>query len=387
MNNIIVRRILWTTTLALVALSAGPSLDGYATSGRSWATSTVRYYVNARNKWMSESAAVAALQTGAAAWHEQSNANVQLSYAGTTTGTSLTMNYKAEVFFRDTTSSHVAEAYYWWDGSGRLVDGDIVFYEGSYQFFFGSGCANGIYLENVAVHEFGHVLGLLHSAVPGVTMQPAMQSYCDRTQLTLEPDDVDAIQSLYPPSSGGTTNTAPSVTITAPANNSSHAGGSAITFTGSASDTQDGNLTSSLRWSSSLAGQIGTGGNFTATLGAGTHVITASVTDRGNLTSVRQVTVTVSSTAPAPAPAPDPGTRSLSARGYKAKGGLQTVDLTWTGFSATMIDVFRNGVRVNTVQNQGRVTDMLNKKGGGSYTYKVCDAGTSSCSNNASVSF
>jgi thermitase len=77
---------------------------------------------------------------------------------------------------------------------------------------------------------------------------------------------------------------------------------------------------------------------------------------------------------------------TLTARGRKVKG-LQKVDLSWNGLSGSAIDVYRNSARVMGTPNDGAETDTINKKGGGSYTYRVCAAGTTTCSNNASVSF
>jgi hypothetical protein len=99
-----------------------------------------------------------------------------------------------------------------------------------------------------------------------------------------------------PPPAG---NTAPLVTIGAPANGASFAQGSPVTFTGTASDAQDGNLTPNLSWTSSRDGLIGTGGSFiTSSLSVGTHTVTAAVTDSGGLTGSAVVTVTI--TAPLP---------------------------------------------------------------------------------------
>jgi hypothetical protein len=98
--------------------------------------------------------------------------------------------------------------------------------------------------------------------------------------------------------SGG--NTAPSVSISSPANGSTHNQGASITFTGSATDAQQGNMAASLIWTSNLNGQIGTGGSFASSaLSGGVHVITASVTDAGGLTGSASVTITVIG-APAP---------------------------------------------------------------------------------------
>ena len=96
--------------------------------------------------------------------------------------------------------------------------------------------------------------------------------------------------------SGGGGNTAPQVTISAPADGSSFAEGTSISFAGSASDTEDGSLTSSLAWTSSLDGNLGSGGAFSATLSVGTHTVTAAVTDSGSLPGSAAITVTVTVT-------------------------------------------------------------------------------------------
>jgi len=95
------------------------------------------------------------------------------------------------------------------------------------------------------------------------------------------------------PGSGGGGNAAPAVTITSPADGASFTSGSSISFAGSASDAEDGDLTGSLVWTSSLDGPIGTGGSFSATLSDGTHTISAAVTDSGSLTGSASITLVV----------------------------------------------------------------------------------------------
>ncbi|HWC12905.1 MAG TPA: S8 family serine peptidase, partial [Acidimicrobiales bacterium] len=84
----------------------------------------------------------------------------------------------------------------------------------------------------------------------------------------------------------------------------------------------------------------------------------------------------------------DPGTTtfSLGATGYKVKG-VQKADLSWSGTTASDVDVYRNGAKITTTANDGAYTDDINNKGGGSYTYKLCEAGTSTCSNETTVTF
>ena len=93
-------------------------------------------------------------------------------------------------------------------------------------------------------------------------------------------------------------NTAPTVAIISPINDASWQGSGF--FYGSATDTEDGTISSRLTWTSSIDGALGTGASFNKVLSAGTHVITASVTDSGGLATSKQVSVTVSAANTAP---------------------------------------------------------------------------------------
>jgi hypothetical protein len=42
---------------------------------------------------------------------------------------------------------------------------------------------------------------------------------------------------------------------------------------------------------------------------------------------------------------------------------------------------------ITTTPNDGFYTDDINKRGGGSYTYQICEEGTATCSNEATVTF
>lgn len=77
---------------------------------------------------------------------------------------------------------------------------------------------------------------------------------------------------------------------------------------------------------------------------------------------------------------------TLSVNGYKVRG-LQKADLSWSGATSTNVDVYRDGALIVTTENDGFHTDNINKSGGGSYTYVLCESGTSTCSNQATVTF
>ena len=88
-------------------------------------------------------------------------------------------------------------------------------------------------------------------------------------------------------------NQAPTASITTPSDSATFTSGASILFEGSANDTEDGNLTDSLSWTSSLDGAIGSGASFSAVLSDGAHSITASVTDSGGSTGSATIGIIV----------------------------------------------------------------------------------------------
>jgi len=89
-------------------------------------------------------------------------------------------------------------------------------------------------------------------------------------------------------------NNVPAVTITAPPDGSAFEVGETVTFTGIASDVEDGDLSSALAWSSSIDGALGTGASLQiSTLSEGHHTITAQVTDSGGASGSDEIAVRV----------------------------------------------------------------------------------------------
>ena len=170
---------------------------------------------------------------------------------------------------------------------------------------------------------------------------------------------------------GGTTNSPPTASFTQSCRDLS------CDFTDTSTDS-DGTIAS---WSWNF------GDNTTSTAqnpshsyaAGGTYNVQLTVTDNAGGTSTTSQSVTVT--------APSTGGISLSARGYKVKGSKK-VDLSWSGATSNSVDVYRDSVKITTTANDGAYTDIINSRGGGSYTYKICEAGTStSCSNSTSVTF
>ena len=390
-------RLLTTTICTVLTISAlGVRVKSYTTNGHTWGTNQVVYYVNPSNLYVSDSAAISAIQTAAAAWHDQSGANIQLVYGGTTSGSSLTWNNKNEVFFRNDSVGYIGETYWWYDGTGHLVDADIVLHE-AYTYFAGSGCSNGIYIEDVTIHEFGHALGLGHSEFANTTMESAMPGYCDTSQETLEADDISGIRSLYPPtasSGGGSGGQAPATPsgLVASVNPSTPASSLLLSWADNANNETGYSIerSSDGRTFTQIAQAGANTGSWTdAGLSGGAmyYYRVRAFNNYGNSAysnSASAQTQADSPPASSSAPTSEP---SLTARGYKVKG-IQTVELKWSGLSASSVKIYRNGTVISSSANDGVETDSINKKGGGvTYTYQVCAADGSGCTSSASVSF
>jgi hypothetical protein len=172
-----------------------------------------------------------------------------------------------------------------------------------------------------------------------------------------------------------TTNTPPTVNFIAPANGATFTQGQSIVFQGSAWDNEDGNLSGSIVWSSSLNGNLGTGWTVTRNnLSIGNHVITASVVDAaGNTTtSTRTIVVqapvntapTVTISAPIAGASLTAGVGfGLSGTATDAQQGNMNSSLLWLLNGTTVLATGANGTA--NIANPGSYT----------ITARVTDAG------------
>lgn len=278
------------TLLVAAALTAQTlTLHSYSTIGI-WASSSQVFYINPQNSDVTRNAAEAALLVGMNAWNTQGRALFSLVYGGRVSDTSIANDGRNVVLFRNDSSGAAIATTYTWKMGNTLIDADIIFWDGPYTFVAeGDSCSGGAYIEDIAAHEFGHALGLGHSGDLAATMVSGYL-YCSKELRSLAADDIAGIQSLYGVDRSG--NTAPAVSISSPTGGT-FATETPIAFSGSASDAEDGNLSSSLQWTSSVDGPLGVGASLTRTLSAGSHVITAAVNDSGGLNGSAFVGITV----------------------------------------------------------------------------------------------
>jgi hypothetical protein len=190
-------------TMAALAVGSAMTLDvhAYVLSGPLWAAQQVAYVVNTTNlDGLLAQNVVSAVQFGANAWQSQGGVNFGFVYAGPTTQTTNTNDGVNLIVFRNASSGSAIATTYWWSSGTRIIDADIVLWDGAFRFFTGTtGCASGFYIEDIASHEFGHALGLGHSASAAATMYPST-STCDQRNRSLDADDIAGVRALYPPS-------------------------------------------------------------------------------------------------------------------------------------------------------------------------------------------
>jgi hypothetical protein len=180
------------------------------------------------------------------------------------------------------------------------------------------GTSRDEWIQGVDLHEFG---GNVKAHVTGHT--GAREGF-PVTPEAYQEDPIKSSEVFFSVLAWqGQGNSPPTVIISSPGDSSTFDSGATIDFTGTASDVEDGNLTSSLVWTSTIDGQIGTGGSFLAVLSDGAHTITASVTDSGGEPGDDSITITVGENQNTV------GVKSID-YSYKSKGKTPKLTITFT---------------------------------------------------------
>jgi hypothetical protein len=372
-------------SVALLAIAGvGVSYSTYA----KWPDSPVTFYVNPANADVSANAAANAVQYALNVWSTETGTTFRYQYGGTVNDTATKYDNRNVLMFRNASNgSAIGTTYSWWDSNKNLLDSDIIMWSSNFNFFTGIiGCGilpNAAYIEDIAAHELGHALGLNHSSNTAATMYPSY-SYCSQALRSLASDDIAGAKALYP-AGAPPSNTAPVVAITSPANGATFVQGSTISLAGTATDTQDGNISSRIQWTDNGV-PVGSGNLLSSILSlVGIHTIRATVTDNAGAQASSQVSVTITLLGSGGGGST---VGTLTATKRYTSTGWERVTLRWTGLSGSTVDVYRNGSKVmNTANDDGVQTDNIGSKGPGTYVYRVCAANTQTCTPDATVVF
>jgi subtilisin family serine protease len=174
----------------------------------------------------------------------------------------------------------------------------------------------------------------------------------------------------------------PTVSITSPTEGATLSG--TATLTASASDDVGVAQVAFYHGSTLIGTDTSSSGGWsvswnTTAVADGTYALTARATDTaGQTTTSAPVSVNVANSSGG-------GGITLSATGYKVQG-VKHADLSWSGANGPNVDVYRDNARVATPDNSGSYTDNTGQRGGGTTTYRICETGTSTCSNSVTVS-
>lgn len=231
-----------------------------------------------------------------------------------------------------------------------------------------AGVSSTVYYSDMVDHHLATDELIATYLAGSVRVFPADQYLADYDQTTS--DHYPVLSSYSFSGGGGDPNAAPVASFTYACTDLE------CTFDGSGSSDSDGSIVS-YAWVFG-DGSTGSGGTVSHAYGAaGTYDVGLTVTDDDGATGSASESVVVGEAGSA---------ITLSATGHKVQGA-QNVDLSWAGASSTNVDVYRDGAVLATTANDGAFTDTIGARGGGSYTYRVCEAGTATCSNDVVVTF
>lgn len=343
-------RLLFAAALFMSAMGVPPAL-AYSLTGTKWPASTVTMQLQLGST-------TGTLLDGAASWGAAAEdaLNTWNSTLGTlkfnvvrdSTATRAQRNRLNNVFFSgdiygEAWGSGVLAVTLTFSSGSTTAETDVLFNSrlswNSYRGAQRSGTGGAIYdFHRVAMHEFGHVLGLDHPDEAGQTVSALMNSRISSLD-TITSDDIAGAQSLYGASSATTSTAAPVITAQ-PAS-------ATVTVGQSASFTVGVNSAAgvSYQWSrngeaiaGATAATYSIGSVTTAHAGNYTVVVANSA---GSVTS-NAATLTVNSSTTPPAPAAAPVFTVQPASQTALAGSSVTLSAAASGTPAPVYQWFRD---------------------------------------------
>jgi len=160
----------------------------YVLTGQKWPIGTViSYYINANTNQVTNEADV--VKSAVSSWSQIFSAGLRLSYAGSTSVTSHGYNGLNTVCWKNEgATGTLATAYWWyWISNNIIFEADMVFND----YYPWSTSGSDYDIETVALHEFGHLVGLAHSST-GI-----MYPYYSGIQRSIDSDARAGFLALY----------------------------------------------------------------------------------------------------------------------------------------------------------------------------------------------
>ncbi|NNM24562.1 MAG: matrixin family metalloprotease [Phycisphaerales bacterium] len=144
---------------------------------------------------------VSAIFLGGVEWSDAA-ADFEFSFGGITTSTADAFDGQNVIFFCPAgdcgmAPSTIAVTRVWSSGND-ILEWDMIFNDEDHDFWDGltGSCSGDMDIQAIATHEFGHALGLGHSADAGATMFASI-STCSTGPRSINSDDEDGIGFLY----------------------------------------------------------------------------------------------------------------------------------------------------------------------------------------------
>ena len=192
--------------LGLAGAMHSPAARAFETLGMSWRTGRINYRINPnfpdRELSGTREQQLELISCSAESWREQSAADLRFVYLGTTTASGLNDNDGINSVSWTNQAGGDALAVTLISGVGSRIEGfDMVLFSESL------GTANEwsgpqdppsgtMDIRGIAAHEFGHAIGLDHSAIRTSTMYAAALNRGQHLR-TLHADDIAGVEFLY----------------------------------------------------------------------------------------------------------------------------------------------------------------------------------------------